>query len=121
MYLEEIGISAWNCVDAAQDRDYWRALVNAALNLPVQRDMELVSQLVSYQPLNILGKCNDRLINGEFVRNFWDILKSIKIGAWYGTVNPKAKSYFSKVHFQSHIKEVSNYCYMVKNKHWFKN
>ena len=33
--LEEIGISARNWVDSAQDRDYWRALVNAALNLRV--------------------------------------------------------------------------------------
>ena len=32
MDLEEIGINAENCVDLAQDRDYWRALVNAALN-----------------------------------------------------------------------------------------
>ena len=30
MNLEEIGISAGNWVDSAQDRDYWRAL---ALNL----------------------------------------------------------------------------------------
>ena len=35
MYLEEIGISTGNWVDSAQDRDYWRALVNAALNLQV--------------------------------------------------------------------------------------
>ena len=28
MDLEEIGISAGNWVDSAQDRDYWRALVN---------------------------------------------------------------------------------------------
>ena len=33
--LEEIGINAGKCVDSAQDRDYWRALVNAALNLRV--------------------------------------------------------------------------------------
>ena len=34
MYLEEIGMNAWNLVDSVQDRDYWRALVvNAALNL----------------------------------------------------------------------------------------
>ena len=33
--LEEIGISAGNWVDSAQDRNYWRALVNAALNLRV--------------------------------------------------------------------------------------
>ena len=35
MDLEEIGINAGNWVDSAQDRDYWSALVNAALNLPV--------------------------------------------------------------------------------------
>ena len=35
MDLEEIGISAGNWVDSAQDRNYWRALVNAALILRV--------------------------------------------------------------------------------------
>ena len=35
MDLEEICINAGNWVDSAQDRDYWRALVNAALNLRV--------------------------------------------------------------------------------------
>ena len=35
MNLEEIGIQAGNWVDSAQDRNYWRALVNAALNLRV--------------------------------------------------------------------------------------
>ena len=35
MDLEEIGINAGNWVDSAQDRSYWRALVNAALNLRV--------------------------------------------------------------------------------------
>ena len=33
MDLEEIGINGGNWVDSPQDRDYWRALVNAALNL----------------------------------------------------------------------------------------
>ena len=33
MDLKEIGINAGNWVDSAQDRDYWKALVNAALNL----------------------------------------------------------------------------------------
>ena len=33
MDLEEIGINARNWVDSAQDRNYWGALVNAALNL----------------------------------------------------------------------------------------
>ena len=35
MDVEEIGINAGNCVASAQDRSYWRALVNAALNLRV--------------------------------------------------------------------------------------
>ena len=35
MDLEEIGINAGNWVDSAQDRDYWRAVVNAVLNLRV--------------------------------------------------------------------------------------
>ena len=35
MDLEEIGINAGNWVDSAQDRNYLRALVNAALNLRV--------------------------------------------------------------------------------------
>ena len=35
MDLEEIGINARNWVDSAQDRNYWRALVNAELNLRV--------------------------------------------------------------------------------------
>jgi hypothetical protein len=33
MDLKEIGINTRNCIDLAHDRDYWRALVNAALNL----------------------------------------------------------------------------------------
>jgi len=33
MELEEIGINAGNRVDLAQDRDFWRALLNVALNL----------------------------------------------------------------------------------------
>ena len=35
MELEEICINAGNWVDSAQDRGYWRALVNAVLNLRV--------------------------------------------------------------------------------------
>ena len=32
IYLKEIGIKTRNWVDSAQDRDYWKPLVNAALN-----------------------------------------------------------------------------------------
>ena len=35
MDLKEIDINTRNWVDSAQDRDYWRALMNAALNIPV--------------------------------------------------------------------------------------
>ena len=35
IYLKEIGINTRNWVDSFQDRDYWRALVNAELNLRV--------------------------------------------------------------------------------------
>ena len=35
IYLQEIGINAGNWVNSAQDRDYWRALVNVALNLRI--------------------------------------------------------------------------------------
>ena len=35
MDLEETGINAGNWVDSSRDWNYWRALVNAALNLRV--------------------------------------------------------------------------------------
>ena len=35
MNLKEIDTNTRNWTDSAQDRDYWRALVNATLNLPV--------------------------------------------------------------------------------------
>ena len=35
MDLEKIRINAGNWIDSAQDRNYWRALVNAAFNLRV--------------------------------------------------------------------------------------
>ena len=37
MDLGEIGINAGNWVDSARDRNCWRALVNAALNLRVHK------------------------------------------------------------------------------------
>ena len=51
MDLEEIGINAGNWVDLAQDRNYWRPFVNAALNLRVPQAMELVKKIIiNYKP-----------------------------------------------------------------------
>ena len=35
MDLKQVGINTRNWIDSAQDRDYWRALVNEALNLRI--------------------------------------------------------------------------------------
>ena len=43
MNLKGIGINTRNWVDSAQDRDYLKALVNAALNLRVPQAMALVN------------------------------------------------------------------------------
>jgi hypothetical protein len=43
MDLKEIGIDTRSWIVSAQDRDYWRALVNAAMNLWVPYAMELVN------------------------------------------------------------------------------
>ena len=42
MDLKEIGINTRNWVDSALDRDYWRALLIAALNLRIPKAMELL-------------------------------------------------------------------------------
>ena len=39
MILKGIGINTRNWLDSAQDKDYWRTLVNAALNIRVTYDM----------------------------------------------------------------------------------
>ena len=40
--LKEICVNTRNWVDSAQDRNYWRALENATLNLRVSNAMKLV-------------------------------------------------------------------------------
>jgi hypothetical protein len=43
MDLKEIGINTRKCVGSALEMEYWRALLNAALNLRVPKAMEFVS------------------------------------------------------------------------------
>ena len=40
MDLKEIVVNTRNWVDSAQDRGYWRALVNVVMNLQVPQTME---------------------------------------------------------------------------------
>ena len=72
MNLKEICINTWNWVDLAQDRDYWRALVNAALNFRVSQAMELIiRQVLAYaddvsligDDIRIIERNSDVLLN----------------------------------------------------------
>ena len=40
MDFKEVGINTRDCVDLDQERDYWRALVNAALNFRITSAMD---------------------------------------------------------------------------------
>jgi hypothetical protein len=50
MDLKEIGVNVRSWINSSQDRDYWRAIVNAALNLQVTYAIELVN-IPSYSML----------------------------------------------------------------------
>ena len=43
MDLKEMDINLRYWVDCSQDKDYWKALVNVALNLQVPKAMELIN------------------------------------------------------------------------------
>ena len=40
--LKEVGVNRWKWIDSSQDRDFWRTLVNSALDHQVSKVMELV-------------------------------------------------------------------------------
>ena len=57
MDLQEVGINAGNWVDSVQDGNYWRDLVNAALNLRVPEAMELVRPALQIYHYNFSRCC----------------------------------------------------------------
>ena len=46
MDLKQVGVNTRNWIDWVQDGDYWRVLLNAALNLQVPQAMELVGLIL---------------------------------------------------------------------------
>ena len=48
MNIKEMGINTMNWVDSVQDRDYFRAIVNAALNL-ISHGVTLVSHQTAFK------------------------------------------------------------------------
>ena len=55
MDLVEIGINAGNWVDSAQGRNYWRALVNAALNFRVPQAWSFIC--ICFDGMVIAAQC----------------------------------------------------------------
>ena len=73
MDLEEIGINAGNWVDSAQDRDYWRALVNCGIE-PPGCISHGVSYLVSY-----FIPCVSSYVNIYPVSHLYELCLSVSI------------------------------------------
>ena len=81
IYLKEIGINTRNWVDLTQDRYFWRALVNAALNLRVSYAMELAPHIVWVNKSRRLSKMAGHVARMEEGRCAFKIL----------TAKPKGK------------------------------
>ena len=74
-----MGINGGNLVDSAQDRNYWRALVNATLKLRVPQAMELVNAS-SYAEYIFLVKQSWAFFK-QFLFNFRSALKCAEYNA----------------------------------------
>ena len=84
MDLEEMGVNAGIRVDSAQDRDYWRALVNAALKPPGSIGHEISLVNYSHSHGNIEGDsirhwCTYWHIEGNNIANEAICIQSNKI------------------------------------------
>ena len=75
-HLKEIGINTRNWVDLTQNRDYWRALVNAALNLQVPYAMELVIEIGRYRGI----------MSNEHIRICSNSYEKLKIFKYLGSL-----------------------------------
>ena len=58
LLVKEIGINTRDWVDSVQDRHYWRALVDAALNLRVPYAIKLVVIQLYMKEFSVLS-CGD--------------------------------------------------------------
>ena len=87
MDLEEMGINAGNWADSALDRNYWRAVVNAALNLRVPVSMELVNNSPFACELRILLVIHSHSDNLQWIylhlRGFMSIFKLMEYNGMY--------------------------------------
>jgi hypothetical protein len=59
MDLKEIDINTRNCIDSDQDGDYWRTLVNVALNLGVLQAMKIRGLWIKLMQLFFSSHIND--------------------------------------------------------------
>ena len=68
MDLREIVINMRKWVHSAQDRDYWRVLVNAELNLRVLKAMKLVNNINNINNNNNNYSKNSRCSMGKVIK-----------------------------------------------------
>ena len=71
MDLKEIGINTRNWFHSAKDKDYWRALVNAAFDLRVPQAMDLIIYTCQFSRQSNFDFCFTRsaFFNAWFIEN----------------------------------------------------
>ena len=87
--LKEIGINMRNWVDLAQDRDYWRILMNAVLNLRFPYTMELLKSTEKRSLQRLRHKWEDciRMDLKEIGVNTWNWVDLTQDRDWRALLN----------------------------------